>query len=118
MGRTNQRVRRTGRNVPTEEYWVSDKSRLLMLILCICLGWFGVHWFYVGRKIEGGITLVLSVFLLISILGGSDVYYSMIDSMPWVRIIFMVIILAWIIGIVGILSAWFTDNEDALIYNW
>ena len=39
---------------------VSDKSRLVALLFCVLLGFFGVHRFYVG-KIGTGILMVLTI---------------------------------------------------------
>ncbi len=36
-----------------EEYEVSPKSRLVALILCVLLGYLGVHRFYVGKIFTG-----------------------------------------------------------------
>ena len=39
---------------------ISDKSRLVTLLFCVLLGFFGVHRFYVG-KIGTGILMVLTL---------------------------------------------------------
>ena len=39
---------------------ISDKSRLVALLFCVLLGFFGVHRFYVG-KIGTGILMVLTL---------------------------------------------------------
>ena len=43
----------------------SDKSRLLTVLLCVILGWAGVHRFYVGKKISGIIMLISCVASII-----------------------------------------------------
>lgn len=44
---------------PTITYGVSQKSKTVTLILCIFLGYLGVHKFYVG-KIGGGLLYLLT----------------------------------------------------------
>lgn len=33
----------------TDEYLVSEKNKIVAIVLCIFLGWFGVHRFYTGH---------------------------------------------------------------------
>ncbi len=41
----------------------SDKSKKKALIFCICGGWFGLHYYYVGRIIKGILfTLTFGLF--------------------------------------------------------
>lgn len=68
----------------------SDKKRLVALLLCIFLGEFGIHRFYVG-KIGTGI-----LYLLTGGLFG----------------------IGWIIDIVKICLGSFTDNVDAPLREW
>ena len=46
---------------------VSEKSRLVTVLLCLFLGWFGAHRFYVG-KIGTGILMIITF-------GGLGVWY-------------------------------------------
>jgi TM2 domain-containing membrane protein YozV len=41
---------------------VSDKSRLVALLLCFFLGWLGIHRFYVG-KVGTGLLMILTVMI-------------------------------------------------------
>ena len=63
----------------------SDKKKSTALILCICLGWFGAHYFYVGRWGRG--------FLYMFTVG-----------------LFMI---GWIADIIKICLGSFTDNVGA-----
>ena len=68
----------------------SDKSRKTALLLCIFLGWFGFHRFYVG-KIGTGFLYLFSV-------GG-----------------FMI---GWVIDLAKILLGTFQDNVGAPLREW
>ncbi len=48
-------------SVPTH----SPKNRWLALVLCVCLGFFGVHYFYVGRWKKGTLYIFTLGFLYI-----------------------------------------------------
>lgn len=41
----------------------SGKSRLVAALLAFFLGAFGVHWFYIGKKVYGIIMLIASILL-------------------------------------------------------
>lgn len=63
----------------------SDKSKKTALILCVLLGYLGVHYFYVGRIGKG----ILYLFT-----GG-------------------IFCIGWIVDIIKIASGGFTDNVGA-----
>lgn len=57
---------------------VSEKSKSVALILCVFLGYLGIHWFYVGKPgkgllymFTGGLVLVGWITDIIRILSGS-----------------------------------------------
>lgn len=72
--------------------FISPKSRLVTLLLCIFLGWLGIHRFYVG-KVVSGIIMVLLMFT-----GIGEV---------WLFIDFIVILLGS-----------FKDSMGLLVKNW
>lgn len=45
------RVQKINQTINVE--FVSDKNKIVALVLCILLGYFGVHKFYVGKKSSG-----------------------------------------------------------------
>lgn len=69
---------------------VSEKSRLVTLLLCIFLGWLGVHRFYTG-KIGTGI-----LWLLTAGLGG----------------------IGTLVDMIMILVGSFKDKEGNVVSNW
>jgi len=70
---------------------VSMKSRLAVVLLCLFLGWIGVHRFYVG-KVGTGVLFIFFGWNVLSI---------------WVLVDF-------IMACVGS----FTDKSGALVLNW
>ena len=71
---------------------ISIKSRLVCLLLCIFLGMFGIHRFYVG-KVGTGIIMFICMFFFIGEI--------------W-----------WIIDLIVILCGSFTDKQGAFVKNW
>jgi len=47
---------------------VSEKSRTIALLLCIFLGWLGIHRFYMGKTISGVVYLLTVGLLFIGVL--------------------------------------------------
>ena len=74
----------------------SDKSRLVVLLLCLFLGGLGVHCFYVGNKKRGIIMLVLD-FTIIGII---------------------VSLIMCLLDLIAILSGTFKDGDGNPVLNW
>jgi TM2 domain-containing membrane protein YozV len=68
----------------------SDRSRLVALLLCWFLGYFGAHRFYVGKMGTG--------LLMIVTLGGFGLW--------------------WLFDLVMIVIGQFTDVEGKLVFKW
>ena len=68
----------------------SDSSRLVALLLCWFLGYFGAHRFYVGKMGTG--------LLMIVTLGGFGLW--------------------WLFDLVMIVIGQFTDVEGKLVFKW
>lgn len=68
----------------------SDRSRLVALLLCWFLGYFGAHRFYVGKMGTG--------LLMIVTLGGFGLW--------------------WLLDLVMIVIGQFTDVEGKLVFKW
>ena len=68
----------------------SDRSRLVALLLCWFLGYFGAHRFYVGKMGTG--------LLMIVTLGGFGIW--------------------WLFDLVMIVIGQFTDVEGKLVFKW
>jgi TM2 domain-containing membrane protein YozV len=69
---------------------ISTRSRLITLLLCFFLGYFGVHRFYVG-KVGTGLLMILTV-------GGAGIW--------------------WLIDIIIIACGSFRDKEEKRILSW
>jgi TM2 domain-containing membrane protein YozV len=67
----------------------SGKSNLLLLILCLLLGWLGIHRFYAGRMLTG-------LLMLLLLLSG----YGAMILIPW-----------WIVDLILIVSGRFYDRH-------
>lgn len=63
----------------------SDKDKHTALMLCVCLGWLGAHYFYVGRY-------------------GKGILYVCTMGLFWI---------GWIADIIIIASGGFKDNVGA-----
>ena len=70
----------------------SEKSRLILLLLCIFLGVFGAHRFYAG-KYGTGVLMFFSFFLLIGVL--------------W-----------WVIDLANVVGGTFRDTQGRRIFKW
>lgn len=75
---------------------VSQKSRAVMLLLALFLGFFGVHRFYAEKVGTGVLMCILSITLIFSIV-----------SIIWTLIDFIVIA-----------SGTFKDGDNLKIVNW
>lgn len=88
-----------------DDHDISEKSQLTALLLCLFLGTFGAHRFYVGKIITGIVYLLLgSTTLVYHILGFN---YGFL-----VRIAF---ILFLIVDIYALYSDSFTDRKGRLV---
>lgn len=70
---------------------VSNKSRLVALILCFFVGWLGIHRFYVG-KIGTGILMIILGFGLFGL---------------WV-----------LVDLIMIAMGIFRDKQGRVVYRW
>ena len=71
---------------------LSEKSRLIALLLCMLFGVFGAHRFYAG-KYGTGVLMFCSVFLFIGLL--------------W-----------WVIDLANIVGGTFRDKQGRRIFKW
>lgn len=69
---------------------VSDRNRLVTLLLCIFLGGLGIHRFYAGKT-------------------GTGILYLLTGGLLGIGVIYDIIIIA---------TGSFRDSEDKLILNW
>ena len=107
------------------KYLSSKKNRLVALLLCVCGGFIGLHYFYVKRYWRGA----LNLFLMLAITIASNVYgiyYFRITFGPqtgifvhWREAIavicFAILGITWILDIVHIAQGKFRDNEKLVL---
>lgn len=78
----------------TQDMTANSKSRRVALLLCIFLGYFGAHRFYVGKTKSAIIVLIMSVSVVIPN------------------------IILWVVDLIGILQGTFTDGQGVPITEW
>ncbi|MBF0569309.1 MAG: TM2 domain-containing protein [Candidatus Omnitrophica bacterium] len=86
-----------GRNM--EQVNISPRSKLICLLLCLFVGWFGAHRFYTG-KIGTGILMLLTT-------GGAIVATVWPLGGIWV-----------VIDLIFIISGAFRDKEGRRVEHW
>lgn len=107
------------------KYMTSKKHRVVALLLCICFGYLGAHYFYVHRYWRGALNLFLLLALTIasSVFG---IYYIQFTFGPahgtfvhWreaVAVICAAILgISWILDIVRIAQGRFKDSEKMVL---
>ena len=88
---------------------VSSEKKLTLLLLCWLVGLFGVHRFYTGKYLSGGLQL-LGVLL-----GGiAALFHAKALALPLI-IIFP---LWWVFDVLLIIMGKFTDKEGKPIIDW
>lgn len=80
----------------TTQKSVSDKQRIVALLLCWFLGIFGAHRFYVGKTGTGLLMLVLTLS-----------FFGMIVSGVW-----------YFVDLIIIASGSFEDKDGAVVKSW
>lgn len=107
------------------KYLTSKKHRIIALLLCICFGYLGAHYFYVRRYWRGALNLFLLLALTIasSVFG---IYYIQITFGPtkgifvhWreaVAVVCAAILgITWIWDIVHIAQGKFKDKDKLVL---
>jgi TM2 domain-containing membrane protein YozV len=87
---------------------VSNEKRLTLLLLCWLVGLFGVHRFYTGKYLTGGLQL-LGVVL------GGVVAFLGIKALAS---LFFIFFLWWSLDVLLIIMGKFTDKEGKQIIDW
>ncbi|PIT68657.1 TM2 domain-containing protein [Bartonella tribocorum] len=70
----------------------SQQSKVLLAIVCLCFGAFGIHRFMVGKIITGIIMLFLSLIGLLFFIGLLFLGLLFFITIPWALIDFIVIL--------------------------
>lgn len=86
----------------------SNEKKLTLLLLCWMVGLFGVHRFYTGKYLSGGLQL-LGVLL-----GGvAAAFHAKALALP-----LMIFFLWWVFDVLLIIMGKFTDKEGKPIIDW
>lgn len=88
---------------------ISNEKKLTVLLLCWLVGIFGVHRFYTGKYISGGLQLVC---LALAVLWG------VLEVKRLAAIPSIVLLLWWVIDVMLIIMGKFTDKKENPIIDW
>lgn len=86
----------------------SDEKKLTLLLLCWLVGLFGIHRFYTGKYLTGGLQL-LGVLL-----GGVAAFFEAKALAP----LFILFPLWWVLDVLLIIMGKFTDKAGKPIIDW
>ena len=86
----------------------SNEKKLTLLLLCWFFGLFGVHRFYTGKYLSGGLQLL-------GVLLGGVVAFFEIKALAFPFIIFP---LWWVLDFLLIIMGKFTDKDGKPITDW
>jgi TM2 domain-containing membrane protein YozV len=86
---------------------ISNEKKLTLILLCWLFGLFGVHRFYTGKRLTGGLQL-LGLAITLGLLE--------IQILPY--ILAVILLLWWIVDILQIIMGKFTDKEGKPIIDW
>jgi TM2 domain-containing membrane protein YozV len=87
----------------------SKEKKLTLLLLCWLFGLFGVHRFYTGKYIMGGLQLL--TWGIAGILSLTN--YEILTAIPM-----GLLLLWWIVDVMLIIMGKFTDKEGRPIVDW
>jgi TM2 domain-containing membrane protein YozV len=88
---------------------ISNEKKLTLLLLCWLFGLFGVHRFYTGKHLTGGIQILAWGLAGILSLTKSEI----IPVIP-----LGLLFLWWIVDVMLIIMGKFTDKEGRPIVSW
>ena len=88
---------------------ISNEKKLTLFLLCWLFGLFGVHRFYTGKYLSGGIYLL--ALALAGMLG-----LSKSEILPIIPI--CLLFLFWVVDFMRIIMGKFTDKEGNQIVDW
>ena len=88
---------------------ISNEKKLTLFLLCWIFGLFGVHRFYLGKYLSGGL------YLLALVLAGV-LSLTKIEVLPPIPL--LLLFLWWIIDFMLIIMGKFTDKEGKPIIDW
>jgi TM2 domain-containing membrane protein YozV len=87
----------------------SREKKLTLFLLCCLVGLFGVHRFYTGKYLSGG----LQLFTL-----GLASLLIFLEAKPQMAFPVLTVLLWWVIDVLLIIMGKFTDKEGRPIIDW
>ena len=87
---------------------ISNEKKLTLILLCWLFGLFGVHRFYTGKYLSGGVQLLGVV------LGGTVAFFEV----KALALPFIIFPLWWVFEVLLIIMGKFTDKEGKPIIDW
>lgn len=90
-------------DIYTQDMTSSSKSRLIALLLCFFLGYFGAHRLYVGKTKSGIVVLVMGIFLWAIV----PIFLGFLPN-----------IILWLVDFIKIFVGTFTDGEGIPLKQW
>lgn len=88
---------------------ISNEKKLTLFLLCWLFGLFGVHRFYTGKYLSGGIYLFALTLAAVLLMFKSEI-------LPIIPVCLLFI--WWIVDFMRIIMGKFTDKEGKQIVDW
>jgi TM2 domain-containing membrane protein YozV len=87
----------------------SNEKKLTLILLCWLFGLFGVHRFYTGKYLTGGLQLLMLGLAVVSGLFEVKILSAIAAGL---------LLLWWVIDILQIIMGKFTDKDEKPIIDW
>ncbi|HWS99365.1 MAG TPA: TM2 domain-containing protein [Pyrinomonadaceae bacterium] len=92
-----------------DEQLISKEKKLTLILLCWLFGLFGVHRFYTGKYLTGGLQLLMLLSAVVLGLFEAEI-------LPYIPA--GILLLWWVIDILQIIMGKFSDKEGKPVIDW